>query len=338
MLLYCPQCQVPVAEFDLHARSVDATCAKCRFSYRFVGGNVDKRSTRQVTLQRQSTKRVGSYQREYEFRLKLGNGEFEVISLTVPGRDDWILVRRGDIVSVTYTMNGSQIEDTVAITDHTTGDRYPLAAPGAKSRTAALAFAVFLGLLMAFVLWVPFDVFILWSIAIATVLAVLAYFTASALLSPRRKLDIVSSALITDRQELLARKREVLLARARAADDMARKFGAREKLVSLQAKMVRVGSAAYKDQMKRVEDALRLIDDQIQLENRLVSEYDRLATMIEIEVETRGATDAIPAEVEKSMTSRRKEIDDVRERFDELESRLLANQEVSRLLLESEPR
>src|SRR5450755_2910363 len=153
-MLSCPKCRIPVGEMDTRSGVTDVVCPTCRFAYRFFLGKLVGRNSRQFTVQRQTTKQSGVYKREYELRVELPSKELKVFQFSVPGQDDWILVRKSDWVSLIYTLNRSnQLEELLTIIDTTAGASYAINQPGANSRAIAVVLAVLTFFVSTYVFW-----------------------------------------------------------------------------------------------------------------------------------------------------------------------------------------
>lgn len=332
-MLSCPKCKVPVGEMDLRSGLLDVICSKCHFAYRFFYGKLVGRNSRQVTVQRQTKKQAGSYRREYELRLEVPTGELLTFDFSTPGRDDWVLVRRSDHVLITYTVNkDGKLEDLVSIADTTTGSLYAISSPGANaSGTAgALAFVAFLAGFL--VVWGPMDLSFFPSLVVALLVAIAAYIGFVRVFEPRRKLAPSEQGVLAERHQTLEQKQALTDKRRKAAADLATKEQSISKLRQLHAKMQGVGGELYQTRMDRITSAIRLLERQAEIDRNLVLGYDRLVTMIDIEIESSAAASSLPEAVAADLSLKLAELRAVEAQHGEIEVQLAANEEVERLL------
>lgn len=332
-MLSCPKCSVPVGEMDLGVGILDVICAKCHFAYRFFYGKLAGRNSRQVTLQRQTTKQAGSYRREYELRLETPAGSLLTFDFSTPGKDDWVLVRRGDFVLLTYTVNAQgKLEDLVSVGDTTTGSLYAINKPGATAANSAAGVAALILVVGFFVLWVPIDLSFMTSLIVAVVLAVLAFVGSVKAFEPRRKLAPAEQGALSERHQTLEQKQMLSDKRRKAAGDLAEKEQAVSKLRQLLAKMQGVGSDLYQTRIERIMSAISLLERQAEIDRGLLLGYDRLVTMIEIEIESSSAAASLPVAVAEDLSRKLAELSAVEAQHRENEAQLAANEEVERLL------
>lgn len=135
----CPLKQIMDQDIDDSGETV-ISCQECKYHYLVTSGKLEARYSRQNTIQRKSKKQAGIYNREYELRLLMPNLELNEIHFKVEGKEDYIKVRKGDIISISQTLkdrNKQSIFDTVFIYDHTTRKTYQSGKPDGNAYTMA---------------------------------------------------------------------------------------------------------------------------------------------------------------------------------------------------------
>lgn len=331
MLLSCPSCMIPIGDALSGHAVLDVVCGKCTFEYRFKSGVLENRLSRQVALQRQTTKQDGIYHREYEFRLRTAGGGLDTIVFTVPGRDDWILARNRDEVTFVYTLKGGMPDELVTIINKTTCDTYPIAKPGSKAHGMAIGvgWVVFFGLLI--VVW-----FVAGSFVVAIIVAAVGGGTSYALYArsstARQELTGARAEQIKQQQGLLAQKQQLLLAMAPSVRDFERHGALAQSLLDLREKMLSVGGEMYRSRIEGLEAALTVLEEQVGLDRQLMEGYAQAIKIVEIEIESGNAAEALPRTVANALAAKAEELDAIRKRNEELETDLLANEEVEQAL------
>ncbi len=322
-MLSCPSCRVPVGDSNPPRAVVDVVCSKCSYAYRFLFGVIEKRSTRQVTLQRESTKRAGRYQREYEFRLRTPDSGLDTVAFTVGGREDWILVRHRDEASFVYTLKSGRIEELLTVLNLTTGENYEIASAGSSARKLSLIVSGVVFIVVLFVAW------FFGSFGLALVLAsgsgIGGFIVTLRATTPKQKLSPQVDAEVSRQQALLTQKRAILVAGAPAYQALQRHKELLERLGRLRAKMEAVGPELYRSRIERMDSATGILQQQLLLDEQILGGYVRMAKMVEIEIESRGA---LPESAPEALATQTAELAALRQRNDELEITLLANEEV----------
>jgi hypothetical protein len=330
-LLDCPSCEVPIGEISPEGR-LTAVCPQCRYCFGVVAGRLKSRSSRQVTLRRQTRKQTGIYQRTYELRVQTPGGDLEVIAFAIDGKEDTIPVRRGDDIAMVASLRDGRIEEYVRLIDYTTATSYRLATPGDSARSTAMGVAAVAAVALFAFAWCGADAsFGTSAVAGLGALAAL-YFGLGAVMAPRAKLDAGEHAKLGQAQDLLARKRELVAKAARHRTERAEKTKTMERLRALRAKMASVGEELYGSRMAQVDRALAVLDKQRALEDRLVAEYERTIKIIEIEYETGQAANALPSDLLETTLGKLDELESVEHENRELQLQLEANEEVARVL------
>jgi hypothetical protein len=106
----------------------------------------------------------------------------------------------------------------------------------------------------------------------------------------------------------------------------------RRRLVSLREKMKDLGLPAYAPRIASIDAALVMLDRQIDMSTRLRDGYDKSITMIDIELESGVAADAMNEDIGATIAAAMDELKDLEESQAELGRQLEANVEVEQLL------
>jgi hypothetical protein len=93
----CPYDTLPLS--DLLWAGLDVRCDNCGFWYRATRGKAVRRQSVPITLQRQTSKRDGLYQRRYAVEVECVNGTRRTFEWLMAGRDEAVHIRQGDEVA-----------------------------------------------------------------------------------------------------------------------------------------------------------------------------------------------------------------------------------------------
>jgi len=335
VVIDCPVCAKPVGSVSSKS-PLEVVCPTCRYKYGVVLGKLTKPSSEQITLQRKTTRQPGTYDRRYELRIKRPNQKLEVFSFVIPGKDDHVLVRHGDTVSVIHTMRGDHLEDLVLISNHTTGEQYRLEDPGSKTRYIPLiaglwaAAATYILLLLA-----PFpnsnDAGRFFALLIPLPSGAFAYEYMRKKTTLKVEIGRSEERRLTEEQGLLSQKTQLqqrvgeLLAEVWANEEMM------EQLEILKQKMIGVGQDVYGSRIGRIEKAIGLLQEQVEGTALLIKEYDRTIKIIEIEYEASRMAAGLPDKSTSTLAVRMAEMTAAEEKNQDLRLQLEANEEVRRL-------
>jgi hypothetical protein len=148
---------------------------------------------------------------------------------------------------------------------------------------------------------------------------------------PRANITSAEEAQLTATQHLLSEKLNLEAARAETVRRIEAREEIRDRLLSLRAKMRKVGLELYLPRIAALDAALATIGQQHALEGRLREGYERSIQMIEIELESGAAADALDTaapHIEATLSEMR----DLEEQQAELNRQLAANVEVEGLM------
>jgi hypothetical protein len=170
----------------------------------------------------------------------------------------------------------------------------------------------------------------------AGAIAVVTYFALKLLLAKRyAPVHEVSEHTARELQEteaLRTRKQSFVSARADVQQEFDEKRRLQERLLALRTKMEQVGSELYASRIDLIGRALELTRKQLVVEEKLLREYDRTITMIEIEMETLDSARAVPTNIVEALEARTAELEALHTENIELRRQLEANEEVERVL------
>ena len=329
-MIECPGCRVPVLEVSEAGRS-NGVCPSCNYALEAITGKLSKRYSKQLTIHRKTKSHDGVYKREYEFRIDTPDGRQEMFEFQIDGKEDRIKARRGDRVSVVYTLRGEALEEIVSVIDHTTNHSWYLASPSGKAKGLAGCRALIIGggitLLLLFLNpWSP-----LVSIGLGLGSMIAFYVAIERSIAPRVQLDQGEIARLKQATDLRQKKQELHDERADREQSVADLKGLRKRLEALITKMESVGDDVYGSRIETSKSGIRQIETLMTADSDLVKEMDRTITMVEIDLESLSTMSDVVGVI-SGLEERLVRIHSAREHNDELMLALRANEEVARLL------
>lgn len=290
--LYCPRCSRLIA--DLNDTLPQVTCAVCHDRYGVLHGKLSKHSSINETLLFLSNSLPSAHKRHYTFQITTPDRNLKQLQFSIPGKTDPIPVHYGDVVSVLYTMQGYLMKKLVAVTNHTTGQRYVLPNPVPSASYLRITISTIVLALLVGSFFSGTNVFL---VSIATALGAMAYLkvTNSAQLTspPLEAYGREAKRLVGD-QRLLAQKLKIDHRIDEINHECKSNQGLIARLEDLKQKMVDVDQTLYAPRIFRTTGAVKILKQQITNNQRLVREYRRALQMIEIEVETSWIADQLP--------------------------------------------
>lgn len=328
-MLLCPTCDKPLGDLRLGER-FEAICAGCRYKFQVVSGMVSDRSTWPVATRPATANAPATFEQAYTLHLRAAE-RTEVAAFQLPSGHAPVAVAPGDRVAVVYTMRGDERAHLVQVRNYTSGDIYQIAHPRGRSamRAALVAFVAMTVTIAAALSWEWPGLAILVAMTLVfggTFVGVMR------LLEPTHELPADALASRVAAQSLLAQKHDLELRRARVAADREDKARLRDRLRALREKMREVALPAYEARIASLDRAVATLDEQIALDDRLHDGYDRSVKILEIELESGAAADAMSGDVAAAMQDRLAELRALEEQHAELGRQLEANAEVERLL------
>jgi hypothetical protein len=331
MIFHCPVCNAPAGELATSGMQT-LFCVACRFKYQVTAGTLEKQGSRQVTLQRPTPQHPGSFVRDYEFRIRQAD-ELKVVTLRLSDRDDRFTPGENDVVAVVHAMRGDVVENPVAVVNQTTGTVVAVGKPGQATKLGSALVGGISGI-VALVPLFAMDVSGSIAMLVAGVLAGGVGYAVQQKLKPRHRISAAQQGALEQAARLLQQKTGLEQRIRQVTAERRRKTEIRGKLVALQAKMQEVGAEMYQTRLDRMRGALPLLDEQLALDDQLLAAYRRSQLMLEIELESHGAADAIPDSVWSELEAKQVEIREIEARTSDLKRLLSANEEVERFVRE----
>ncbi|MDB4916707.1 MAG: hypothetical protein JWM95_4351 [Gemmatimonadetes bacterium] len=326
----CPDCQCVVGEYPT-AGVLAVVCAGCTFKYELSGGVARACTSRQVQVRAATEQQRASYARQYELTLAVSSRETLRFTFGTARDDEWIRIGTGDACVVVYSMRGEEREELLFIVNRTSGERFILGTPGSRSKFKANLIGGIIGvgvLGLGAVAPIPF--------AVALGLAAASGFGAAMgmahVLKPKHVLRLDEQVTLSARQSLLDEKRTVLRRREEVAAEVDTRQSLRKRLFDLKTRMEAVKVDAYAPRIELIDKALASLEAQLDVDHRLVAEYERTLQIIDIEYESSVAADAMPGDGAGIMEARLTELRSVEEHRAETTRQLSANAEVEQLL------
>lgn len=235
---------------------------------------------------------TGETEREYDVRIRPAPGTVEIASFRRPTGDAPVSVGAGDLVSLAHTLRGTATGKLAVVVNHTAQQTHVLARPGdVWMPRGALTFAGILvaGIAIAIALGSAFP-FLLALVAVM-VLAVVAEHGPT-----QRRLQPADVDALQGAEKLLDQKQKLGGRHRGLSAEHARKDALAERLRALRQKMEAVGEEHYGTRMRIVDAGLRVLDQQLETERKLLAQYERTHRLLEIEIESRtllaGVADA----------------------------------------------
>ncbi|MEP0871105.1 hypothetical protein NDA01_14945 [Trichocoleus desertorum AS-A10] len=330
--IQCPSCLTPLGTLNYDSIP-QLRCTSCQRKYGVVYGKLSQRNSMREVLLYLTAKLPRFYKRHYEFRIITPSRSLQVLKFSVPGAEDGIPVRRGDMISLLYTTQGYVLKKLIAITNHTTGSDYllpsPVPSPGYLVATRGTVSAtVFLSLLLT-----GANIFLLSMLSAASLLLYAKLAHTAQLTSPPLQMNVQEESRLLADQKLLTQKYSLEQRLGELKHESAANQALISQLGSLKRKMLQFDDKLYANRIRRTTSAVGILSKQMSNNQRLVSEYSRMIKMIEIEVETAQIADQLPDAENFTKTILRKlaELKHVEEYNQNLRFQLEANEEVRRM-------
>jgi hypothetical protein len=329
-MINCPNCGKPLGEIPPSGVLV-AMCGNCRFKFEARRGIVTGFHTERITVRERTHEHSASYRRTFLIRLELPSGRVEEIGHESAHDDDIMHLQRGDRIAVIYTMRRERREELVTVVNYTTGAQVTIARPGSKSAGWSMMGGLFVAVVGAIVI-APIGLPMWVMLGAGGAAGIGAFMGLRSWLRPVHEIAADERHELEVEQSLLEHKSQLDTARERVRGDRGGRAALRARLVALQEKMRAVNLPAYVPRIEAIGSALRTLDEQIALDDRLLAEYDRTIKIVEIEHETASAGMAMSDDVSAVLLAQREELRTIEETQAELARQLSANVEVEQLL------
>jgi len=330
LMFSCPHCAKVIGEYPEAGVAV-LVCGSCTFKYELSVGHVVGLDSQRVQV------RVGvdsvrrRYYRHYELELRTSPRETLRFRFDTDRDDEWIQMRAGEPAAVVYGMRGTKRNELLWVLNRASRERFILGIPGQTAKARSTLYGVLAGTVAGTAAVMASTPFLL-AVGIAGVSGFAVRYGLSRVLRPRHALGADEQLMLSSRQALLAQKRSLLELRASVGDDVERRGALKERLRNLRTRMSAVQLDAYTARIGAIDRALGTLAEQIDVDLRLVAEYDRTLQIVDIEYEASLAADAISLEGSAVIESRLAELRVAEELRAETTRRLAANAEVEQLL------
>ncbi|MBB4639244.1 hypothetical protein [Longimicrobium terrae] len=329
MIFNCPVCHTPAGELAASGTQT-LFCGNCRFKYHITAGRLESRGSREIVHSAQTHQSAARTSREYEFRIAQPEG-LRTITLRIPGREDRFIAHKNDKLAIVHAMRGDVAENAIAVINQTTGKEVVIGKPGQTTLFGSVVSGMAAGLITLFAL-AALDVSGTIAALLSVLLAGIVAYTLQEKLKPRHAISAAQQSALGRSTQLLLQKSGLEQRIQEVTADRRQRMEIREKLLGLQAKMQEVGADLYQTRMDRIRGALPLLDEQLALDDKLLHAYRRTQLMMEIELESSSAADAIPESLPGEFGARQAEIEAIEARTSDLKLLLSANEEVERFI------
>ncbi|MBF2025401.1 MAG: hypothetical protein IGS48_01365 [Oscillatoriales cyanobacterium C42_A2020_001] len=328
--LSCPSCGKAIA--DLHHRSSQAqvNCISCGTRYGVVYGKLSRRSSIQEALLYLKATLPSFYKRHYTLQITTADRTLKHLQFSIPGKADVIPINRGDIVTVLYTMQGYVMKKLVAIANHTTGKNYVLPTPiPSSSHHVTILLTLITGFVAASFLG-GFNLVLTSLLSAVSVLAYLKFTHSAHLTSPSLEGQPHEAQRLQADQRLMAQQRRIEQRISELHHERQANLVLIEQLKALQQKMSNVDQTLYSARIYRATGAIKILNQQITNNQRLVREYERTLRMIEIEIDTSWIADQLPdaENFTRTILGRLAELKEIEDQNQSLKFQLAAYEEV----------
>ncbi len=330
LMLNCPNCANVIGEYPDASVAIVA-CAHCTFKYELSAGTCTSLRSHLVEVRRAVLDGPALHMRRFELSVATSSRETLRFTFDTDRDDEWIHIATGDRVVVAYSMRADTREELLFVVNRTRGERFVLGKPGQRSKSRAMLFgtlAAAVGGTTAAVLSAPF----LLAAGVALLAGVATTKGLGYALRPKHVLAAHEQVELTARSELLIQKRSLRESRGVVLNDIENRRSLAERLHRLRSRMIAVRLDAYATRIADTDRALQALDEQRQMDDRLLAEYDRTLQILDIEYESSVAAETLPSDAAGIMDSRLAELRVVEELRADVTRRLAANDEVEQLL------
>jgi len=293
--LSCPACGKAIADFYPKLAQPQVHCVACNQHYGLVYGKLTVCSSLPEALFDLKRGLPSVYKRHYTLQITTADRSLKKLQFSLPGKAHTIGVHRGDVVSVLYTMRGYVMQQLVAIANHTTGKNYVLATPIPSFTHHVAVLLLLTGGIVATTIGTGANLLFALLLTVIGSLTYLKVANSAQLTTPPldSQTHSTSKRLQAD-QELLAQKRKIEYRIAELQHERQANRALIEQLTTLKEKMAAVEPTLYSARIYRTTHAMKILQQQITNNQRLVREYERALKMIEIEVDTSWIADQLP--------------------------------------------
>ena len=326
----CPHCAALIGEYPERGVAV-LVCGDCTYKYELSAGFVVGLDSYRVQVRLGVDSVRPRYYRHYELVLRTSPRETLRFRFDTDRDDEWIHMTAGEPAAVVHGMRGVKRDDLLYVLNRASRERFVLGHPGQRSRARSTLYGVLAGALAGTAATLVSAPLVL-ALGVAGLSGLAVREGLSRVLRPRHALRADERLTLTARQALLGQKRSLLELRTSVGDDVERRGALGERLRHLRSRMSVVQLDAYTTRIGAIDRALAALEEQLDVDRRLVVEYDRTLQIIDIEYETSLAADEMSLDGTAMIDARLAELRAAEELRAETTRRLAANAEVERLL------
>jgi hypothetical protein len=310
------------------------TCAKCKLTYGASLGTLISRHSRQETIQRQTSKQRGVYQRNYELRLNQPGGRLLTIAFTIPGKADTITVRKNDQVVVLYQADSKgDLQSVLRVQNKATGDDQYVGTPKAAR---GVEYLVLTSIIISIAAWIVL-ISAGFPEGVAFVMCLIpgvafGFYTIKVLIKRQRvelppeklkQADEVHS-LLGEKARIRDRLRELTAELSTAQSQFAR-------TKSLYLRMSKADATAYASRMQTLKAAGSLLKQSVEGSTKLIAEYGKALEIIDIEYESGQIGQDFASNPDSLVSQKLEELKVIEAHNLEVQALLEANEEVRKL-------
>jgi hypothetical protein len=293
----CPNCRYTLYLADLdddrQGQVYTFCCPQCQFLYGRVYGTVTAFTS---TLEAGETKQHSPiYRRRYGLGLRSPSGHLQFFEFVLSGKTEKSLFMSGDRGSVVFTTKDQHLLDLVSVTNHTLERTLLLTEPGQKAQVlgwkVGWAVAAFT-LITSLVCWIAIPDLAKPLILGAVPLSIGAGFAATQQYKPRVQGKKMMERLLQEQHyqaqicRFQAKLTELELEQASTHRTMKRFQALHQRM----HKNIEI----YESRLPTVDKAIKLLDGQDGVLEKLIQGYSQMVDVFEIELETLYLTEALP--------------------------------------------
>lgn len=314
----CPACShlLYFSEGQDNVEDVECICTQCKHKYTLlVATAISFSSSLEIGTQTRYGEQP-SYSRTYNLRLQQTNKALKPLQFSTTGQLEKITIIAGDEILLLYVMQGTKLKDLLWLENCTTGRKLQLLHLGAKSLSKGVGSGVLsliASISLAGALRIPLNqVFV---VAMPGSIGVGMYVIKRSSLKVRDRLELERLSL---EQQLLAQKHDLEQKVTQLTQELKTNSSIVNRLEALQQKMSNANADMYARRITTVVSGISVIEEQLDLIQKLVNGYSQLLEIIEIEYETSRLAEKLPSDISSQVLSRLEELRVVEERKQEL--------------------
>lgn len=319
----CPACSQSLnfPNFKTNAENFsESICTKCHYKYALLPTRVVK-FVSYIEVKPESENNYDQNKRLYKLRLLETNGAIRAVEFETRGKSEKISALADDEFWLLYTMCCQALVDLVWIRNCTSNQNHLLLHPGAKVRSFGFNVAGLIWLasfFVASVLNIPINQKF-YALTVPTAASVGLYVTKRQSIKVRDRLEL---RRLSSEQHLLAQKYDLEQKLAQLTQEWKANQKIIQRLKALQQKMTSADADMYTRRIATVASGIKVIEDQLDLVQKLVDGYSQLVKIIEIEYETSQLAEKLPSDFTSQVLTRLDELKLIEAQKEELALRV----------------